>query len=37
MEDHTVLDEQNTLAKAGGIGIMGHHQDRCLFVTVQNP
>ena len=36
MEDHTVLDEQNTLAKAGSIRIMGHHQDRCLFVAVQS-
>ena len=36
MEDHTVLDEQNTPAKAGSIRIMGHHQDRCLFVAVQS-
>ena len=35
MKDHAILDEQDALTEAGGIGIMGYHQDRSLFVTIQ--
>ena len=35
MKDHAILDEQDAFTEAGGIGIMGYHQDRSLFVTIQ--
>lgn len=35
MKDHAILDEQDALTEASGIGIMGYHQDRSLFVTIQ--